>query len=155
MGVEMCLVMPAYRGIIGQLNAVNELGTLRIREQPVRLLGATHPETGVAMVLVDIPALFDRAGGPYIDASGCESSICWRKNGKRASTFQHRCEVGALKCCLQITEVIPGYHDFRNVLWVWGLIIIVLASNESRDQKCECQQAGEETEFFHVKHFFD
>ena len=118
MGVEMCLVMPAYRGIIGQLNAVNELGTLRIREQPVRLLGATHPETGVAMVLVDIPSLFDRAGGPYIDASGCNHD----DNAWRFATF---CEAVALIASGAADKVLAADIVHLND-WHTGLVPLYL-----------------------------
>jgi len=69
-GVEIRLVMPAYRGVIEQLQQSEVVGELRIREQPVRLLAGNHPETGVPIILVDIPGLFDRDGGPYIDAAG-------------------------------------------------------------------------------------
>ena len=65
LGVEVCIIMPAYRGVAERMRSLEEAGELQIRGQSLRLLAGTHPDHGVPMLLVDAPELFARAGSPY------------------------------------------------------------------------------------------
>ena len=69
---EQCrIVMPAYRGCASAAGArpLCELGD-PLGAGPTRVLSGQLPGTQVEVWLVDCPALFDRDGGPYVDAAG-------------------------------------------------------------------------------------
>jgi len=77
-GVDTKTLLPGYRAVME-----------KIRDPQVRhsfddLLG--HPATllevdhnGVAMLVLDAPYFFDRAGGPYVDASGRDHADNWHR----------------------------------------------------------------------------
>lgn len=83
-GVEVTTLLPGYPSVLAKLGpkpgrAVHKwdalLGT------PARLLAGTlgdHP-----LLVLDAPALFNREGGPYVDASGRD----WDDNWRRFATF--------------------------------------------------------------------
>lgn len=64
-GIEVCIIMPAYRGVPERLRSVREAGLVHIRGHALRLLAGQHPDHGVQMLLVDAPELFARPGNPY------------------------------------------------------------------------------------------
>jgi len=64
-GLEVCIIMPAYRGVADRVHAVQAAGELQVGGQSLRLLVGKHPDHGVPMLLVDAPELFARAGSPY------------------------------------------------------------------------------------------
>ena len=79
-GVDVRVLMPAYRSVLAQVAPAEPLATLAPTAAipEARLLEATLP-TGVPALLVDCPLLFDRAGGPYQDAEGRD----WEDNARR------------------------------------------------------------------------
>ncbi|MEM6295610.1 MAG: glycogen synthase GlgA [Myxococcota bacterium] len=70
-GDDVRLLMPAYPGCIEAADATVkfELGD-PLGTGPARLLEGRLPGTSVPVWLLSAPALFDRAGGPYVDESG-------------------------------------------------------------------------------------
>lgn len=65
LGVCVCTVMPAYPGVRERLRAPRELGVMLVRGHRLRLWAGGHPDSGVPMLLVDAPGLFERAGSYY------------------------------------------------------------------------------------------
>jgi len=72
LGCDVRIILPAYPRVLdraagkGNCMALGDpLGT-----GETRLLAARMPDSGVPLLLVDCPALFDRPGGPYVDAKG-------------------------------------------------------------------------------------
>ena len=63
--VEVCVIMPAYRGVLERLQGLRSAGDLYVQGRPLRLFAGRHPEHGVPMLLVDAPELFMRWGSPY------------------------------------------------------------------------------------------
>ncbi|OSM04296.1 glycogen synthase GlgA [Magnetofaba australis] len=71
-GLDAQVMTPAYSGVLEKVKIDGnpiELGDL-LGCGPVQLLRGQLSEQGVPLWLVDCPALFDREGGPYLDAEG-------------------------------------------------------------------------------------
>jgi starch synthase len=70
-GTDVRVLMPAYRSLAARADkpiaAIEATASL----PPATLLEAKLP-SGVPALLIDCPALFDRDGGPYQDASGAD-----------------------------------------------------------------------------------
>lgn len=71
LGVDVRVVLPAFRPVMRALDRFRVLGWLTVADgSEVRILEATHPEMGFPIWLVDVQDHFDRAGNPYVDAQG-------------------------------------------------------------------------------------
>lgn len=71
-GVDMRVLLPRYRSLGPGLQGIAELA--RFRDLPGgdgRILAARH-ESGLDLLLLDMPALFDRPGGLYQEVSGAD-----------------------------------------------------------------------------------
>ncbi|MDY0241504.1 MAG: glycogen synthase GlgA [Rhodospirillaceae bacterium] len=79
-GADVRVLMPAYRGLAEQSRAkpVADLGQ-PLGAGPATLLEGRIPDSGLALWLIDNPALFDRDGGPYLTPDGAD----WPDNGLR------------------------------------------------------------------------
>ncbi|WP_322100040.1 glycogen synthase GlgA [Geminicoccus roseus] len=78
-GVRVRTLLPAYRQVLaraGQVEPVLQLPDLFGADG--RLLAAKNAD-GADLLLVDAPHLFDRPGGPYLDAAGLD----WPDNAQR------------------------------------------------------------------------
>ncbi|MGD2118480.1 MAG: glycogen synthase GlgA [Chromatiales bacterium] len=85
-GVEVRLVLPAYRDILQQLEFFTVLGWLHVSAQKeVRILEASHKDFSMPLLLVDDSQLFDRGGNPYTHPDGFD----WPDNPERFATFSH------------------------------------------------------------------
>ncbi|MHB8916328.1 MAG: glycogen synthase, partial [Thiobacillus sp.] len=86
-GLEMRLVVPGYHALLQQLSAVRILGWLEVRGaegiHSARILETQHPDFAFPLWVVDCPPLFDRAGNPYVSASGQD----WPDNAERFTVF--------------------------------------------------------------------
>lgn len=66
LGVEIRIVLPAYRGVLAQCPQARSLGMLQVFEDVhCQIFETTLPGTNIVLWLIDQPALFDRDGGPY------------------------------------------------------------------------------------------
>ncbi|HQU14753.1 MAG: starch synthase [Chromatiales bacterium 21-64-14] len=113
---DVRLILPAYRAVLERLPdaAVISEFTVPGAPEPVRLRQATLAEDGVPVYLVDVPALFDRSGGPYLDPQGRE----WYDNALRFATFCHAVvEVARNQAGLSWAPDVVHCHD-----WQTGLI---------------------------------
>lgn len=86
LGHEVIVILPAYLDVLKQLDSVYEVAHILENscgvERRVRILRA-ESDSGVTLLLVDIPGLFDRAGNPYQDEQGND----WWDNGERFGLF--------------------------------------------------------------------
>src|SRR5262245_41338317 len=79
-GLDARVLVPGYKQVMegvkskGRLTAFPALG-----EMPASQLLAAKLPSGVPLLIVDSPALFDRPGGPYQDTSGND----WPDNAVR------------------------------------------------------------------------
>ncbi|HKY91185.1 MAG TPA: glycogen/starch synthase, partial [Nevskiaceae bacterium] len=67
LGVDVRVVIPAYRGTIARLAGAREVGALLVRGQRFGIVEGTN--AGATTWLLDCPGLYDRAGDPYHDAN--------------------------------------------------------------------------------------
>lgn len=68
LGVDVRIVLPAYRGLSRRLSDVRRVGGLAVRGQDFTVLEARH-DSLPPLWLLDCPALYDRPGDPYHDAN--------------------------------------------------------------------------------------
>lgn len=73
MGLDVRVLMPAYRGVAAALEHVEALADLpaSLHFPAARLLEAVGPDTA-PLYLLDCPPLYDREGGPYLDRNGAD-----------------------------------------------------------------------------------
>jgi starch synthase len=85
--VDIRLVLPGYRALLRQLDEVRILGWCDVRGAEgivsARVLETRHPDFAFPLWVVDCPTLFDRAGNPYVSASGHD----WPDNAERFTVF--------------------------------------------------------------------
>jgi starch synthase len=86
-GADIRLVLPGYRALLRQLDHVRILGWIDVRGAggivSARILETRHPDYAFPLWVVDCPPLFDRAGNPYVNASGQD----WPDNAERFAVF--------------------------------------------------------------------
>lgn len=80
LGHDVRVLMPAYRAVLGAVRARHVVARLMPSGQfPQAELIAARLPSGVPIRLLHCPALYDREGGPYLDASGAD----WADNALR------------------------------------------------------------------------
>ena len=67
LGLDVRIVMPAYRGCRAKLQNVMRIGAFKVRDQPFEILEGHLSGNSARIWLVDCPALYDREGDPYHD----------------------------------------------------------------------------------------
>jgi starch synthase len=78
-GIDARVLLPGYRDVLKAVSARTVAAIAPSAGFPAaRLMAAEHPN-GVALFVVDCPELFDRDGGPYLDAAGAD----WPDNALR------------------------------------------------------------------------
>jgi starch synthase len=86
-GVDVQLVLPAYRQVMSQLDSMEIIGRFEVaganRNHMVRVIESRYNSTGIPLLLIDAPALFDRDGGPYLQPDG----DVWPDNAERFTLF--------------------------------------------------------------------
>lgn len=86
-GVDARILVPGYRQALARAPFLREVQRLRdaLGLGETRLFETALPDARVPLWLVDCPALYDRAGGPYADESGRE----WPDNDLRFALLSH------------------------------------------------------------------
>ena len=86
-GVDVRVILPAYRAVLEQMPRIRVAGWLDIpgidRTHSVRILETTEQHLGVPLLLVDVASLFDRPGNPYMHPDGYN----WHDNAERFAVF--------------------------------------------------------------------
>ena len=84
LGVDVRVVVPAYRKVLSNVDRLRVLGWLKLADgSEVRVLSATHPAINFTLLLIDAAPLFDRDGLPYTDDQGHD----WADNAQRFVCF--------------------------------------------------------------------
>ena len=87
LNVDTRLLLPGYPQAVARASSLQEIarpGDL-LGCGETRLLAGRLPDSEVPLWLVDCPALYDRAGGPYQDQHGNE----WPDNALRFALLNH------------------------------------------------------------------
>jgi starch synthase len=94
LGVDVHLLIPGYPAVLSKLQNSKPLAT--ISQLPfgktAQLLLGDMPDRHVPVIAIDCPSLFERAGGPYADASGRD----WEDNPLRFGILS---KVAAILSC--------------------------------------------------------
>jgi len=117
LGEDVRLVLPAYRDVLASIGKHSLLGSYDIPgvgvNHRVNILQAAQ-DGGSTLYLVDVPALFDRPGNPYVHSDG----HAWPDNAERFTVFSRAVALLAAK--------IPGSDWVPDVVhcndWQTGLV---------------------------------
>lgn len=94
LGTDARLLIPGYSAVLAKLKNCQQVA--QIEQLPivgsVTLIMGEMPDTGVPVLAINCPSLYQRSGGPYIDASGHD----WEDNPLRFGTLSR---VAALLSC--------------------------------------------------------
>ena len=86
-GVDVHLVLPAYQSIMPKLDSFQIIGRFEVeganRKHMVRVIESKFDNTEIPLLLIDVPELFERDGGPYSQPDGSD----WLDNAERFSVF--------------------------------------------------------------------
>ena len=63
-GLDVRVLLPGYPAVLASLAQPREVASASVLQRPFRLLEGALP-SGVPLLVLDAPALFDRGGGPY------------------------------------------------------------------------------------------
>lgn len=127
-GADIRLVLPGYRALLRQLEQVRILGWLDVRGAEgivsARILETRHPDYAFPLWIIDCPPLFDRAGNPYVSASGQD----WPDNAERFAVFARVAALLAQDALdLGWQPAVVHTHD-----WQTGLVAAFLADQPLR-----------------------
>ncbi|MEO8419362.1 MAG: glycogen synthase GlgA [Methylophilaceae bacterium] len=94
LGADVRLLIPGYSAVLAKLKHSQRVAS--IEQLPIigsaTLIMGEMPDTGVPVLAIDCPSLYQRSGGPYMDASGRD----WEDNPLRFGTLSR---VAALLSC--------------------------------------------------------
>lgn len=122
---DIRVVMPAYRAALPKALPLS-IVSLNIAGVPegTRLLEGRLPGTSVKLYLIDIPELFDREGGPYVDTAGHD----WSDNAERFAAFSRAaCALALDQAGLNWRADIVHCND-----WQSGLVPALLSRHAQR-----------------------
>ena len=127
-GADIRLVLPGYRALLRQLEQVRIIGWLDVRGAEgivsARILETRHTDFAFPLWIVDCPPLFDRAGNPYVNASGLD----WPDNAERFAVFAR---VAAL-LAQDALDIGWQPHVVHTHDWQTGLVAAFLADQPLR-----------------------
>lgn len=116
LGTDIRILLPGYPQVLEKASNLQPLAHfehLPLIGSAILLIGSM-PDTDVPVMVIDCPALYHRAGGPYADASGRE----WEDNALRFGILSR---IAALLACHDspITDWRPGIVHCND--WQSGL----------------------------------
>jgi starch synthase len=116
LGEDVRVLIPGYPQVLAKLR--NSRALIELKWLPmvgnVRLIIGEMPDTGVPVIAIDHQELYDRAGGPYVDAHGHE----WSDNAIRFGILSRIAAILSSKAS-PLTEWIPDIVHFND--WQGGL----------------------------------
>ncbi|HEB83217.1 MAG TPA: glycogen synthase GlgA [Gammaproteobacteria bacterium] len=118
LGDDVRLVLPAYRDVMASMESLQDIAWWDLPgvglTHRVRLLLAKPADNDEFVYLIDVPALFDRPGNPYVNTEGQN----WPDNAERFSVFS--------RAVAQMARGIPGSDWVPDVIhahdWQTGLV---------------------------------
>lgn len=128
LGDDVRLVLPAYRDVLAAVDSLKELGYWDLPgadvTHRVRILQAHHEGLADYLYLIDVPALFDRPGNPYVHSDGFN----WPDNAERFTVFS--------RAVAEMAKGIPGTGWLPDVVhshdWQTGLVSAFLSMSHPR-----------------------
>lgn len=78
LGMDVRVLLPGYPAVLAHNPEARALAHFTVFGAPVRLLESTLP-SGVPLIVLDSPSLFERGGSPYQDDDGAD----WKDNALR------------------------------------------------------------------------
>ncbi|MEI2414571.1 glycogen synthase GlgA [Orrella sp. JC864] len=125
-GIDLQLLLPAYRGVSRKLAGVRTVARLAdLPGGPARLLAGRCRETGLSVLLLANDALYDRHG-LYVDENGQE----YADNAERFAALSH----AALRIS-QGVQAVPVPHLVHAHDWHAGLVPLLLHAHAVRGVK--------------------
>lgn len=116
LGEDVRLLIPGYRQVLAKLR--NPRVLLELKWLPVvgnvTIIVGEMPDTGVPVMVIDHPQLYDRDGGPYLDAMGHE----WVDNPLRFGILSRVAAILGSKLS-PLADWIPDIVHFND--WQGGL----------------------------------
>lgn len=86
-GIDVALALPAYKSVMAQLDTIKVVGRFEVigagRKHSVRIIESRFNNADIPLLLIDIPKLFERDGGPYMSPQGDD----WHDNAERFAVF--------------------------------------------------------------------
>ncbi|NOR51424.1 MAG: glycogen synthase GlgA, partial [Gammaproteobacteria bacterium] len=86
-GVDVRLVLPAYRSLMSKVENPQHIGQFEVdganRRYVVKVFESRFDNEDIPLLLIDVPELFDRDGGPYQHPDGYD----WHDNAERFTVF--------------------------------------------------------------------
>ena len=71
LGMDVRVLLPGYSQVLAALPDATPLASLTLpMHGPVQLLGASMPDSGVPLIIIEHAGYFERPGSPYQDANG-------------------------------------------------------------------------------------
>ena len=126
-GLDVRILLPAYSGTVERLQHAHRIDSICFQHpllQDAQLIEGVLPETSQTVLLLDIPSLYQRAGGPYVDEQGRD----WPDNPLRFACLSWAaCEIAMDQVGLQWPVDIVHSND-----WQTGLIPAYLSLETSR-----------------------
>ena len=118
LGDNVRLVLPAYRDVLASVESLKDLGTIDVpgarNRHKVHIIQAHEDILGDYLYLIDVPALFDRPGNPYVHTDG----YAWPDNAERYTVFS--------RAVTLLARWIPGSNWRPDVVhthdWQTGLV---------------------------------
>lgn len=108
LGVEVTTLIPGYPAVLSRLKKVEQVAAFEaLMGAPARLLAGKAGE--LALLVLDAPHLYGRAGGPYADPSGRD----WPDNAQRfAALSQAAAALGRGHLAAYVPDVVHA-HDWQ------------------------------------------
>lgn len=116
LGEDVRILIPGYPQVLQKIR--NTRALIELKWLPVvgnvKLLIGEMPDSGVPVIVIDHPQLYDRDGGPYLDAQGHE----WADNPLRFGTLSKIASILSSQSS-PLTEWIPDIVHIND--WQGGL----------------------------------
>jgi starch synthase len=131
LGADIRILIPGYQPVLDKLKNSQSLATINGLPMvgSVELILGEMPDTGVPVIAISCPGLYQRVGGPYLDACGRE----WEDNPLRFGTLSR---VAASLSCYENNPIGDWAPDIVHCNdWQSGLTPAFLHYNKTKCAK--------------------
>jgi len=121
---DVRLVIPAYPDVLKKITKSKVRAEFEYYNFPVKIIETRLPGSNVIVWLIDCPAIYNRAGGPYTDANG----QAWPDNALRFAIFCYAAvDIALNKLALNWQPDVVHCND-----WQTGLVPALLSLHPNR-----------------------